>query len=99
MSVLSYGVFSRLAADDGEDAEETLYRVEDTIASAVRWLGRYSLYRAYGEVPSQVLCQLMQALDKLATTENISKEVKVGGLVYYIRELDEKALAVIAKTE
>lgn len=99
MSALSYGVFSRLAADDGEDSEETLYRVEDTVGSAVRWLGRYSLYRAYGEVPSSVLCQLMQALDKMASSDDISKEVKVGGLVYYIRELDEKALAAIAKTE
>lgn len=96
---LSYGVFSRLAADDGDDAEETLYRVENTVADAVQWLGRYALYRTYGDVPSEVLYKLMKALDTMAAEGTTSKEVKVGGLVYYVRELTEKELEPLLAVE
>lgn len=97
--VLPYGVFSRLAADDGDDADETLYRVENTVADAVMWLGRYALYRAYGEVPSEVLARLMKALDTMAIEGTTNKEVKIGGLVYYIRELTEKELETFLPNE
>jgi hypothetical protein len=87
-----YGVFTRSESDDGAVPLETLYRVEDDGPSALLWLGRYAAYRAYGNLPTGTLADVLRYLDALIEAGDISKEFRLGGLVYYVREVSEEEL-------
>jgi hypothetical protein len=94
--MIGYGIFSRPEADD--DGPETLYRVEDLRADALLWLGRYAAHRAYGNIPTDALYHLLAFIDGMREADDISKEFRLGGQVFYVRQLtDDEMVDLIEK--
>lgn len=92
--MIGYAVAS---CPEDNDSDETIHRVEDTAVDALDWCARYCLYRAYGNVPSDTLVNLIRLFDTLKPSGNISNQFNMGGTIFYVREYTEedakKALA------
>lgn len=95
--VFGYGVFSCLAADFGErDAEETLYFFHEDKLSAIVWMARFLVFRAFQVIPYAEWLKLAAALNKMCEEANDERIVAVTGVTYYIRSLTEEEAKRIA---
>lgn len=81
-----YGVYT----ENGETT--SLIRVEDTPQDALKFLGKYALFRAFGDVPLETLRVMCNSLAAAHDTVNVSKVFTVNGLVYYIERIAEETL-------
>lgn len=87
-----YGVF--VGGDSDDDG--ALVRTADTAEDALKFLGKYILFRAYGDVPTEILQRILTALDKARGTNDVSPCYLVNGLVYYVSILSEEELETLA---
>lgn len=75
-----------------ESGAVVLLRVEPTAGSAMRFLGAYALYSAFGEFPEDALLRLASALNSALEQKSFYKAFSVMGRVYYIEELSVTSL-------
>ena len=88
-----YGVF---VGGDNDEGGGALIRTSDTAEDALKFLGKYILFRAYGDVPAEILQRILAALDKARNTNDVSPCYLVNGLVYYVSTLSEEELEALA---
>lgn len=75
-----------------ESGTVVLLRVEPTADSAMRFLGAYALYSAFGTIPEESLLRLATALNTALEQKSFYKAFSVMGRVYYIEELSVTSL-------
>lgn len=81
-----YGVYT----EDGETT--SLIRVENTPQDALKFLGKYALFRAFGDVPLETLLVMCNSFTSAHEHVNVSKVFTVNGLIYYIERITEETL-------
>lgn len=95
----AYGVFSRLAADTADDAEEMLYHVLDDVGSALITMGKMVCYRAFGQVDHATMQKIIDGLHKIVETSNANKCATVSGITYYVRQLSTEEVKELLNAE
>lgn len=88
---MNYGVFSKFTVEqDEDDAEESLYYLDDDSLRALVQMGRVVLWRAAWLIPWEDYEKLRQALVKVVEANVISKGFNVAGITYYVREVTDE---------
>ena len=88
-----YGIFSE------KDGVETLHNVDEDGRMALCWLGRYIAFQNFGDVPTPIICNVLQLIDKYATVNDFNKQVRVENVYYFVRLLTPDELNFIASQE
>lgn len=88
-----YGIFSE------KDGVETLHNVEEDGRAALVWMGKYIAFRSFGDVPTHIICKVLDLIDRYATVKDFAKQVRVEDVYYHVRMLTPEEMNYIASQE
>lgn len=86
---MTFGVFSRFTAEQDDDAEESLYFIDDDSLRTLVQMGRLVLWTAAWLIPWDAYEKLRAALVKVVDANDVSKAFNVAGITYYVREITQ----------